>query len=163
MRCCKFHNKEATTSESVPLDMFIQRRLDSACTSVQSDQSTLSASLAIQNVPSKGFDQTAWMCRLSWIFAWCTCPHVLTWLICFLGELFIGWKKKHLIQTYAFSLQELVDFRQVVMEENEELKNKMSRLKEKKRELENKLNSVERDNMNLQNQTRSLENKVMNA
>ena len=76
----------------------------------------------------------------------------------------INWlKKKHLIQTYAFSLQELVDFRQVVMEENEELKNKMSRLKEKKRELENKLNSVERDNMNLQNQTRSLENKVINA
>ena len=58
------------------------------------------------------------------------------------------------------SLQELVDMRQSVIEENEELKNKMTRLKERKKELENKVISLERDNINLENQTRSLENKV---
>ena len=64
------------------------------------------------------------------------------------------------IITVSFSLQELVDFRQAVMEENEELKSKLSRLKERKKELENKASSLERDNMNLENLTRSLENKV---
>ena len=58
------------------------------------------------------------------------------------------------------SLQEIVELRQSVIEENEELKNKMTRLKERKKELENKVISLERDNMNLENQTRSLENKV---
>ena len=40
------------------------------------------------------------------------------------------------------SLQELVDYQQVVIEENEELKTKMSGLKEKKKELENKVTPV---------------------
>ena len=64
------------------------------------------------------------------------------------------------IDIMSCSLQELVDYQQVVIEENEELKTKMSGLKEKKKELENKVTSVERENMNLQNQTRNLENKV---
>ena len=55
----------------------------------------------------------------------------------------------------------MVDYQQVVIEENEELKNRMSGLKAKKKELENKLNTLERENVNLQNQTRNLENKVM--
>ena len=35
------------------------------------------ASLAIQNAPSEDSHQTAWVCRLIWIFAGHTCPKVL--------------------------------------------------------------------------------------
>ena len=41
--------------------------------------------LAIQNVPSKDSDQTAWMCRLIWIFTGPICPNVhfqTLWLKC---------------------------------------------------------------------------------
>ena len=70
--------------ENVPSQsgMRAQRRLKSACASTQSDQSSLSArrnfvSLAIQNVPSEDFDQTARMRRLIWIFAQRTFPKVV--------------------------------------------------------------------------------------
>ena len=66
----------------------------SACTSTQCNQSSLSAwrnfdFLAIQNVPSEDSDQTAQMHRLIWIFAGCAnaqtdlnirWPHMLFWL-----------------------------------------------------------------------------------
>ena len=53
--------------------------LESACASVQSDQSSLTtwrnlASLAIQNAPSEDFDQTVRICRLILILAGCKCP-----------------------------------------------------------------------------------------
>ena len=61
------------TSESLPSDMCAQRRLKSACASVQSDQSSFSAkrnfaSLAIQSASSENSDQTVPMRRLVWLF-----------------------------------------------------------------------------------------------
>ena len=66
-------------SENVPSDMSTQRKLKSACASVQSDQSSLSpwrnlASLAIQNALSEDSDQTAHLRSLIRIFAGRTCP-----------------------------------------------------------------------------------------
>ena len=56
----------ASTLENVPSDICAQRWLISACGSVQSDQSSLSAwrilaSSAVQNAPSENSDQTARM------------------------------------------------------------------------------------------------------
>ena len=69
------------TWENVPSDLCAQRKLKSACASVQSDQSFRCPheELCIIGYPkcaSEDSDQTARMRRLIWIFAWCTCPKV---------------------------------------------------------------------------------------
>ena len=65
----------ATIWENIPSNMCAQQRLNSNCTSAlcrwESSLSTWRnfASLAMQNVPSEDFDQTARVRSLIWIFA----------------------------------------------------------------------------------------------
>ena len=72
-------------SETVPSDMYAQRRFKSACASAQSDQSLSSyrkfASLAIQNASSEDSDQTTQMHKVILISTERTCSKVryLTW------------------------------------------------------------------------------------
>ncbi|XP_053398172.1 inositol 1,4,5-triphosphate receptor associated 2-like [Mercenaria mercenaria] len=57
------------------------------------------------------------------------------------------------------SLQDLVDLRQSVMDENEELKTKLLSTQELKRDLDTKVVNLERENVNLESQVRNYESK----
>ena len=93
-----------------PFDICTKRRLKSACASMQSHQSSLSAwgkfaSLSKQNTPSEDVaqtareyigwsespDQTVQICRLIWIFAGCTCSKDL--FLTFLLRSWWNWTK----------------------------------------------------------------------
>ena len=78
-----------------------KRRLKSVCASAQCNQSLRwsnkeTASLAIQNAPSKESDQIVRTCRLIWIFAGRTCPKVHFLMYgsydALFGELFCGYR-----------------------------------------------------------------------
>lgn len=58
------------------------------------------------------------------------------------------------------SLQDLLELRQSVMDENEELKAKLFSTQELKRDLDTKVVSLERENVNLQSQVKNYESKV---
>ena len=85
--------------ENVPSDMCAQRRLKSACGSVQFDQSSLSPEtlhlLAIQTAASEDSNQIVRMRMLIWIFAGRTCWKVrfLTFQHTLKEKLFVNWAK----------------------------------------------------------------------
>ena len=82
----------ATAQQNQQNDLCAQWRLRSVRASTQSDQSLLSqwrnlGSLISHWVHSEDADQTAWMCRLIWVFTGRTCYFVAFVILCLLSSL----------------------------------------------------------------------------